>query len=124
MYVFIYLLVTTILSIYSSISLTGRDIYYIHGCRRPRRGMIGSHRMLSRWGDQRPLVAENLGLAVRIHIFIDFLEVQFLLSIIPDGVAMEVSTLAQTRSFCLPSNYLNNRLTLTVSKLAPFVKCP
>jgi len=78
MYVFIHLLVTTVLSIYSSTSLTGRDIYYLFGCRRPRRRRIGTHRMLSRWGDQRPLVAENLGLAVRIHIFIDFLEVEFL----------------------------------------------
>jgi hypothetical protein len=39
-------------------------------------------------------VAENLGLAFRIHIFIDFLEAQLLCNVIPDGVAMKVSTLA------------------------------
>lgn len=74
MYVCVYLLVATVISIYSSTSLTCRDIYYLRGFRTPRRRRIGSHRLLSRCGDQRALVAENLGLAVRIHIFIDFLE--------------------------------------------------
>jgi len=94
MYVFIYLLVATVLSIYSSTSLTSRFIYHLRGCRTPRGRRIGSHRLIPRWGDQRSLVAENLGLAFRIHIFIDFLEAQLLCNIIPNRVTMKVSTLA------------------------------
>ena len=50
MCLFIYLLVATVLSIDSSTSLTGTDIYCLRSCRTPKRRRIGSHRLLSRWG--------------------------------------------------------------------------
>lgn len=60
---------------------------------------MGSHRFLFRWLGLKLLDGDNVGLAVKIQIFSDFLEAQLLWSIILDGGSFNVGTDRKILSF-------------------------